>query len=137
MATNIFVNLPVKDLQRSIDFFTALGYTFNLQFTDQNATCMIISENIYCMLLTEPFFSRFMKKEVIDAHKSVECTVCLSMESKEAVNAWADKALSLGATENEVPDMNQGDTMFGRSINDLDGHIWEIMWMDPNVIQKN
>lgn len=136
MKTNIFVNLPVKDLTRSMQFFESLGYTFNPQFTNQDAACMVIDENIYAMLLTEPFFTRFTKKELVDAHIATESITCLSVEDKEKVDEWALKALSLGASENNVPDMQQGDSMYGRSINDLDGHTWEIMWMDPTTIQK-
>jgi len=137
MKTNIFINLPVKDLEKTKGFFTGLGYTFNQQFTDQNAACMIIDENIYVMLLLEEFFKRFTTKNVVDAHTGAECTTALSLESKEKVDEWANKALALGATENAVPDMGQGDTMYSRSLNDLDGHIWEVFWMDPKVIQKN
>ncbi len=136
MKTNIFLGLTVKDLGRAKDFFAGLGFSFNPQFTDQNAACMIIDENIFSMLITEPFFTRFTPKEIANAHQTTECTTCISMESKEKVDEIANKALSLGATENIVPDMQQGDTMYGRSINDLDGHIWEFMWMDPKIIQK-
>uniref|UniRef100_UPI003F693650 VOC family protein n=1 Tax=Pedobacter panaciterrae TaxID=363849 RepID=UPI003F693650 len=86
MATQIFVNLPIKDLNRSVEFFTKLGYTFNPKFTDEKATCMIISDTIYIMLLTEPFFQTFTKKEIVDAHKAVECSICLSADSKEGVD---------------------------------------------------
>lgn len=136
MATNIFVNLPVQDLDKSKAFFGALGYTFNPQFTNENGACMEIDENIYCMLLPEPFFARFTPKAIADAHQQTECTTCLSVDTRERVDEWAETALVLGATENQVPDMQQGDTMYGRSLNDLDGHIWEILWMDPRVIQE-
>ncbi len=136
MSTQIFVNLPVKDLDKSIEFFTKLGFSFNPQFTDKNATCMIIDENIFAMLVVKDFFKRFTKKKIIDAHKGTECAVCLTVESKQKVDEFVDQALTLGATENIVPEMQQGDTMYGRSLNDLDGHIWEIMWMDQKIIQK-
>jgi len=136
MATNIFVNLPVQDLDKSKAFFGALGYTFNAQFTNDNGACMEIDEHIYCMFLPEPFFARFTPKAITDAHQQTECTTCLSVETRERVDEWAETALVLGATENQVPDMQQGDTMYGRSLNDLDGHIWEILWMDPQVIQE-
>src|ERR1044071_5963779 len=98
MATKMFVNLPVKDLKKSIEFFTKLGYTFNPQFTDENATCMIISENIYAMLLVEKFFKTFTKKEIADATKTAEAIIALSADSKEQVDDLVRKALAAGAT---------------------------------------
>jgi predicted lactoylglutathione lyase len=82
MSTKIFVNLPIKDLNRSVQFFTKLGYTFNSQFTDENATCMIISDDIFAMLLVEPFFQTFTKKQIADAKKTTEVIICLSADSK-------------------------------------------------------
>jgi predicted lactoylglutathione lyase len=134
MATKIFVNLPVKDLDRSKAFFGKLGYTFNAQFTDETAACMVISEDIYAMLLTEPKFKEFTSKAIADAHQTTEVLVCLSADSKDAVNTLADAAMGAGATESK-PQMDYG-FMFGRSFSDLDGHIWEIIWMDPSFIQK-
>jgi predicted lactoylglutathione lyase len=136
MKTNIFVNLPVKDLEKTKQFFSGLGYTFNPQFTDQNAACMIIDENIYVMLVVNDFFKKLTKHDVVDNSHGVESTTALSMPNKEAVDAWATKALSLGATENTVPEMNIEDFMYGRSMNDLDGHIWEVFWMNPAKVQK-
>lgn len=98
MATQIFVNLSVKDLNRSVAFFTKLGYTFNPKFTNEKATCMIISDTIYIMLLTEPFFQTFTKKEIVDANKAIECTICLSADTKDAVNEMINKAEAAGAT---------------------------------------
>jgi len=86
MATQIFVNLPVKDLNKSIAFFTKLGFSFNPQFTDENATCMIISDNSFVMLLVEPFFRTFTKKELVDATKSTELIICLSADSRQQVD---------------------------------------------------
>lgn len=129
MATQIFVNLAVKDLNKSVEFFTKLGYTFNPQFTDEKATCMIISDNIYVMLLTRPFFQTFTKKEIIDAHKAIECTIALSAESKDAVNEMVQKAAAAGATiPNEASDYG---FMYQHSFEDLDGHLWEFAWMNP------
>lgn len=129
MATQIFVNLPVKDLNRSIAFFTQLGYTFNPQFTDEKATCMIISDSIYIMLLTETFFQTFTKKQIIDAHKQVECSICISADSKEEVNQMVDKAEAAGAViPNPATDYG---FMYQHSFADLDGHHWEYVWMDP------
>lgn len=138
MKTDIYVNLPVKDLGRSAEFFRELGYRFNPQFTNQDGACMIIDKNIYAMLLTEETFRRFInKKAIANARKSVEAITCITLASRQKVDEWASKAISLGATENIVPDMQQGDTMYGRSLNDLDGHIWEVMWMDPKMTQKS
>ncbi|GAB3499748.1 VOC family protein [Spirosoma knui] len=134
MATKIFVNLPVKDLNRSVEFFTQLGYSFNAQFTDENATCMVISEDIYVMLLVEKFFKTFIKKEIADATKVTESIICLSAENREQVDELVDKALAAGATQsNETQD--QG-FMYYRSFQDLDGHLWEIMFMDPSAVQQ-
>lgn len=135
MATQIFVNLPVKDLARSKEFFTQLGYTFNQQFTDEKAACMIISDTIYVMLLTEPFFRTFTKKEIADAHKTVECSIALSADSKEAVNEMVDKAVAAGAT---IPnDASDYGFMYQHSFDDLDGHHWEYIWMDPNGVPQH
>lgn len=134
MATKIFVNLPVKDLQRSMDFFSQLGYTFNQQFTNEKAACMVISEDIYAMLLTEPFFAGFLHgKEVADATKTKEVLICLSVESKDAVNHLISKAVAAGGTEFGLP-QDHG-MMFYRCFEDPDGHVWEIMWMDPAAVQ--
>jgi predicted lactoylglutathione lyase len=135
MKTNIFINLPVKDLEKSKKFFGTLGYQFNPQFTNDKAACMVIEENIYAMLVTEPFFKQLTKRDVVDNSKGVETATCLSMESRAKVDEWVSKALAAGATENIVPEMSVGETMYGKSINDLDGHIWEGMWMDPKMVQ--
>lgn len=134
MATKIFVNLPVKDLNKSIEFFTQLGYSFNPQFTDENATCMIISEHIYIMLLVEKFFQTFTKKEIADATKTTEVLICLSAESREAVDALVSKAVAAGGTTPNEP-QDQG-FMYGHGFQDLDGHLWEVMYMDPAAINQ-
>ena len=135
MATQIFVNLPVKDLDISVAFFTKLGYTFNPQFTNENATCMIISDTIYVMLLVEPFFQTFTKKEIIDAHKAIECTICLSADSKDAVDDLVAKAEAAGANIPK-PATDYG-FMYQHSYEDLDGHLWELAWMDPNGMPEH
>lgn len=130
MATQIFVNLPIKDLKRSVEFFTKLGYTFNPKFTDEKATCMIVSDTIYIMLLIQPFFQTFTKKEIVDAHKSIECTICLSADTKNAVDEMVSKAEAAGANiPNPASDYG---FMYQHSFEDLDGHHWEFVWMDPN-----
>jgi hypothetical protein len=134
MATKIFVNLPVKDLRRSIDFFTKVGYTFNAQFTDENATCMIIGENIYVMLLVESFFQSFSKKRIPDTATNAQVILALSADSREGVDELVRKAVAAGATTpNEAQD--QG-FMYGHGFQDLDGHLWEVMYMDPSFIQQ-
>jgi predicted lactoylglutathione lyase len=135
MATLIFVNQPVKDLKASMEFFTKLGYTFNPQFTDEKAACMVISDTIYAMLLTETFFQTFTKKEIADARKVVERSVTLSADSKDAVNEMVDKAVAAGATTPE-PASDYG-FMYQHGFDDLDGHHWEYMWMDPNFVTEH
>lgn len=135
MATKIFVNLPVKDLKASIEFFTKLGYTFNPQFTDETATCMIISEDIYAMLLTHEKFKAFTPKEICDATKSSEVLICLSCESREQVDEMVGKAVAAGGTTYNQP-QDHG-FMYGHGYQDLDGHIWELMWMDPSAVNQS
>jgi len=134
MARKIFVNLPVKDLKQSIEFFGKLGFTVNPEFTDETAACIVISEDIYTMLLTHAKIREFTKKDIADATKTTEVLTCLTADSKEEVNELVDKAIAAGATEARDP-MDYG-FMFGRSFNDLDGHIWELIWMDPGAMQK-
>ena len=135
MTTKIFVNLAVNDLDRSKAFFKRLGFTFNPQFTNETAACMIIADDIYAMLLTHPKFKEFTKKDIADAHKTTEVLTCLSFDSKDKVNEIVDRAIAGGGTEAREP-QDYG-FMFGRSFNDLDGHIWEIIWMDPSHIQRS
>lgn len=135
MGTKIFVNLPVKDLDKSEEFFSKLGFAFNAQFTNKDAACMVISEDNYAMLLVESFFKTFTKKEIVDAKKSTEVLVALSSESKESVDKMLHNALAAGAKEANEP-QDHG-FMYGRSFEDLDGHIWEIFWMDPKTIKPS
>lgn len=133
MATQIFINLAVKDLQRSMDFFTQLGYTFNKQFTDEKAACLVISETIFAMLLTEPFFKGFIPgKEIADTTKTKEVLIALSGDSKDSVNELADKAIAAGGKQFREPE-DHG-FMYSRSFEDLDGHVWEVVWMDPTAV---
>jgi len=132
MATQIFVNLPVKDLDKSKQFFTDIGFTINPQFTDEKAACVVISEDIYAMILREEFFKTFIpNKEIADSTKSTEVLVALSADSKEKVNELADKALAAGASKLREPD-DYG-FMYSRSFQDPDDHIWEVFWMDINA----
>jgi uncharacterized protein len=129
--TQIFVNLAVKDLQRSVKFFTALGFKFNPQFTNDDAACMIIGENIFAMLLVEKFFKGFIDKELCDATKSTEVLMCFSCASRAEVEALVAKAVAAGATTPRLP-QDLG-FMYSQAFEDLDGHIWEPVYMDVNA----
>ncbi len=135
MDTKIFVNLPVSDLDRSMKFFKNLGYTFNPQFTDETAACLVISDDIYAMLLTHEKAREFTKKDIADATRSTEVFIALTAESREKVNELADKALRSGGSKVREPE-DYG-FMYGRSFNDPDGHIWEVIWMDPAHIESD
>jgi predicted lactoylglutathione lyase len=135
MATKIFVNLPVTQLKKSIDFFTALGFTFNPQFTDETATCMIVGEDIFVMLLTRDKFKTFTPKEICDATKNTEVLVCLSHESREQVNDMVRKAIGAGGTTYNEP-QDHG-FMYAHGFQDLDGHIWELIYMEPSAVKTN
>lgn len=128
----IFVNLPVNDLDASKKFFTELGYTINPQFSDENAASVVISDTIVAMLLTKPFYATFTDKEIADAAKTSEVLVCLSAESREKVDDLVEKAIAAGGTAGRTQDHG---FMYGRGFDDLDGHTWEITWMDPAAIQ--
>ena len=134
MTTQIYVNLPVKDLQNSIDFFTHLGFTFNPQFTDANATCMIVGENIFAMLLVEPFFKTFIKKEIADATKTTEVLLALSVDSKPEVDEMIKNAFDAGGKE--ARETQDHGWMYTRAFEDLDGHIWEIFYMNESEMPK-
>ena len=131
MATAIFVNLPVSDVERSKAFFTALGYTINPQFSDENAAAVVFSDTIYAMLLAEARFKDFTPKDLVDARTATEAIICLGADSREAVDRVADAALAHGG--GPVQDPQDHGFMYGRSFADPDGHIWEVMWMDPAV----
>ena len=131
MPRQIFVNLPVKDLPKSKDFFGALGFTFNPQFTNEQGACMVISDSIFTMLLVEPFFQTFTKKPIADATKTTEVLMCLSCDSRAEVDSLVKKALAAGATSPNPP-QDHG-FMYGHGFEDLDGHVWELVWMDPNA----
>ncbi|MDZ4774144.1 MAG: VOC family protein [Planctomycetota bacterium] len=129
-TTQIYVNLAVRDLKRSIDFFTGLGFSFNAKFTDENATCMVVAENIYVMLLVESFFKTFTKKPLCDAHKSTEVLVALSCESRARVDDLVAKAVARGAKTPNKP--NDHGFMYQHGFEDLDGHMWEVFHMNPS-----
>jgi uncharacterized protein len=131
MATQIFVNLPVKDLNKSKAFFEKLGYTFNPQFTNEEGACLVISDTIFVMLLVEPFFKTFIKKEIADSRKTTEVILAISAESKQKVDEIVDKALKIGGAKSNDP-QDYG-WMYSRSFQDPDGHLWEIAYIDPNA----
>jgi hypothetical protein len=135
MSTKIFVNLPVKDLPKSIAFFTRLGFKFNPQFTDETATCMIVAEDIFVMLLTEAKFKTFTPKAICDATKSTEVLVALSAENREKVDAMVRDALAAGGTT--YAETKDYGFMYQHGFQDLDGHIWEVFYMDPSAIEQN
>lgn len=135
MAKKIFVNLPVKDLKKSIDFFTKLGFTFNPQFTDDTATCMIVGENIFVMLMIEVRFKDFTRKEISDAKKSTEVLIAIDAETRKEVDDMINNAVKAGGSVYSDP-QDHG-WMYIHSFADLDGHQWEIAYMDESAIPKN
>ena len=132
MHKQIYVNLPVKDLARSRQFFSRLGFEFNAQFSNDEGACMILGENIFAMLLVERFFQTFTSKPISDAATSTEVLTCLSCESREEVDALVAKALAAGG-RSPNPKQDHG-FMYGHGFEDLDGHVWELSWMDVNAI---
>jgi uncharacterized protein len=134
MSTKIFVNLPVKDLANSVEFFTKLGFAFNPQFTDKTATCMIVSDDIFVMFLTHDKFQSFTPKKICDATKSTEVLVALSCENREKVDEMVRQAVAAGGTTYNEP-QDHG-FMYGHGFQDLDGHIWEVFYMEPSAINQ-
>ena len=133
MPQMIFVNLPVKDLDRSVTFFKALGFSFNPQFTDETATCMVISDTIFAMLLTHEKFASFSPKPITDTSASIEVLTCLSRDSRADVDTMVAAAVAAGGSTYNAP-QDHG-FMYGHGFQDLDGHVWELMWMDPGAVQ--
>ena len=132
-ARKLFLNLPVRDLKKSMEFFAALGFSFNPQFTDDNAACMVFSEEAFAMLLQEEYFKTFTKRTVADAHQQTEGIFALSCASRAEVDELLQKALAAGATP-AMPSQDHG-FMYSNSFYDLDGHHWEVLWMDPSFVQ--
>jgi predicted lactoylglutathione lyase len=130
-ASKIFVNLPVKDLDRSLEFFRGLGFEFNAQFTDETAACMVVSDDIFVMLLTEAKFKEFTPNAICDARQSTEALVCLSCASREAVDVMVKKALAGGGTTYAKP--KDYGFMYQHGFQDPDGHIWELIYMDESA----
>jgi uncharacterized protein len=134
MSRMMFVNLPVKDLSKSVDFFTQLGFEFNPRFTDENATCMVVSEQAFVMLLVEDFFKTFTDKEIADPVTTTEAIFALSAETRQEVDELVEKAVAAGGRPAGA--VQDEDFMYGRSFQDLDGHLWELIWMDPSAIEQ-
>jgi predicted lactoylglutathione lyase len=132
MATKIFINLPVEDLDKSVSFFSNLGYIFNPQFTDEKAACMIISDSIFAMLMIKDYFKTYTKKQVSDAKSFTEVLIALDANSKEEVQQIVSKASALGATIYSEP-QDHG-WMYQHSFADLDGHQWEFIYMDVSQL---
>ncbi|WP_404418877.1 VOC family protein [Brevundimonas vesicularis] len=133
MAQLIFINLPVADLPRSIAFYEAVGATRNPMFSDDTAACMVVSDVIHVMLLTHDKWRTFTDRAIPNAHASAQVLLCLSKDSREAVDAVTDKAAAAGGAIDPTPTQDHG-FMYGRSYADPDGHIWEVMWMDPAAV---
>jgi uncharacterized protein len=134
MSKKIFVNLPIHNLKASMDFFTQLGFTFNLQFTDDTTTCMVISDDIFVMLLETERFKTFTPKKIVDAKQNTEVLIALSYDSRAEVDALVKKAVAAGGTTyNEPKDMG---FMYQHGFQDLDGHIWEVFFMEPSHVES-
>jgi uncharacterized protein len=131
-ATQIFVNLPVTDLEKSKAFYTQLGFSINEQFTDENASCVVVNDTIYVMLLTREFFRRFTTKTIVDAHTATESITAISTSSRAGVDALADRALAAGGAQTNPP--QEDGFMYSRSFSDRDGHLWEVLHMDASTI---
>jgi predicted lactoylglutathione lyase len=134
MARKLFLNIPVRDLSRSMSFFSKLGFEFNPQFTDEKGACMVVSDEAFVMLLTEPFFQTFTSRTIADTKQQIEGLFCLSCESRAEVDKLVKIALESGGAAAKPP-MDFG-FMYGHSFFDPDGHHWEVMWMDPGHIQR-
>jgi len=129
MGTKVFVNLPVKDLSKTVGFFTKLGYKFDSRYSDDNSKCMVITDDISVMLLAEPFFKTFTTKEICDTRKSTETILALSADSRLQVDQILKKSIAAGAIEaSKAQDMGWA---YERSFQDPDGHLWEVIYMDP------
>lgn len=133
MAQMIFVNLPVKNVETTKNFFAKLGFSTNPVFSDDKTACLVISDTIFAMLMTEERFKDFTKKDVADSSRTTEVIIALSADSREKVDEMVDAALAAGGSPaNETQDMG---FMYGRSFQDPDHHIWEVMWMDPAAVE--
>ena len=135
MASKIFINLPVKDLNISMNFFKKVGFSFHPQFTDEKAACMVISDTIFAMLITEPFFKTFTKKEISDAKNTTEVLIALDAASRQEVDDTIRRAVEAGGST--YMDPQDHGWMYGHSFADPDGHQWEILYMDETAIPQS
>ncbi len=133
MSRMMFVNLPVENLEQSKTFYTQLGFTFNPQFTNETGACMIISESNFAMLVTKPFFQTFTPNPIADAHTTTQCLIAINCESREEVVSMIEKAVAAGGKTYKEP--NDHGFMYQHGFQDLDGHIWEPFWMNPEHVQ--
>lgn len=134
MSTKVFINLPVRDLSRSVDFFTHLGFTPSRRLVDEKAAGMYLTDDIWVMLATEPFFQTFTANEIVDTSLSTEVLVCIGVDSRQEVDDLADRALAAGGRPLN-PTVDEEGVMYGRSFVDPDGHHWEVTYMDPSVLE--
>ncbi|MFJ8201323.1 VOC family protein [Streptomyces sp. NPDC096152] len=130
----IFVNLATEDVEASGKFFTELGYTINPQFSTEACACVVISDTIVAMLLSRQHYATFTQKEIVDSTKASEVLLCLSAESREKVDELVDRAIAAGGRA--TGQTQDHGFMYGRAFDDLDGHTWEVMWMDPAAVQR-
>lgn len=135
MSRMIFVNLPITDLDRSVAFYEAVGFTKNPIFCDANSACMVLTDTIYVMLLTHARYADFTSKTIVDAKTASEMLICVSAEGREGVDDMLGNAIAAGAGTDPTPPQDMG-FMYGRSFEDPDGHIWEVMWMDVAAAQE-
>jgi predicted lactoylglutathione lyase len=135
MPRMIFINLPVADLDSSRRFFSRLGFSFNERFCDDDALCLVISNTIFAMLLRRDFFAGFTRLPVADGHRTTEAILGLSADSRQEVDTMVDAALAAGGSEPARP-RRRGEVMYGRSFEDLDGHLWEVFWMESAVARR-
>lgn len=134
MGRKMFLNIPVKDLDRSIDFYSKLGFSFDQQFTNEDATSIILGDDILVMLLREDFFKKFTNKPVANAKESTEVLICISAQSRDEVDEIVELAIAAGGFS-PVPTQDHG-WMYGRSFEDPDGHIWEVSYLDMNNLPE-
>lgn len=130
----LFVNLPVRDLEAATAFFAALDFAFDEKFTGESCSCMVLNDQAYVMLLSEERFADFTTRPTVDAREATESILCLSAADREGVDALADAALAAGGTQASAS-VDHG-FMYGRSFHDLDGHHWEVMWMDAAAVEQ-
>jgi predicted lactoylglutathione lyase len=134
VARKLFVNIPVRDLQRSIEFFETLGFTFNTQFTDATATCMLVGEDAFFMLMTAEKFQEFSKRPMGDARRETNALFAIGVDSRDEVDTLVETALAAGGSN--ATDPQDHGFMYVRTFYDLDGHHWEVFWMDPSAVQS-